>query len=272
MKWAKSEGAVRCSGGPTSGALALRRWLEQEYPAQYSLGIYNCRPVAGSSTLSTHAEGRAYDMGMQLVSGRGNPIGHDAIKRIGEVGDQLGIQRAIFDRTIWDQNASDGRPYRGVSPHYDHVHWELTRWGSKNLTLELLNEKVGKTMAEATSGFIGLKEGDSGETVKALQRMVNTIDASLLSGSDAKDFPDGNWGQGTSRDLGSILHSNNSPVRVVDGWAFELLLEKYTNKQAEVALNKRPNNVQPSVDYEGLIKTLDKRYIRNKDSVTIERK
>jgi len=71
---------------------------------------------------------------LPVVNGRGHPAGHEAVRRLGAVGLELGLQCAIFDRTIWSARSPNGRPYTGVHPHFDHVHFELTREAGATLT------------------------------------------------------------------------------------------------------------------------------------------
>lgn len=139
MRWSPWQGATGCSSGPTSGAIALRDWLLDAYPDGSSGGIYNCRTVRGSASPSIHGEGRAFDLMLPVIDGRGAPVGHDIVARLGSAGDRLGIQCVIFDRTIWSGRSPAGRPYTGVHPHYDHLHIELTRQAGRSLTVGTLS-------------------------------------------------------------------------------------------------------------------------------------
>lgn len=134
MNWAGWERAVECTSGPEPGAQALAAYLLAEYPVAWSGGIYNCRTVRGSAQPSMHGEGRAFDMMLPVVDGRGHPEGHEVVGRLGKVGRKLGVQCVIFDRTIWSARSPAGRPYTGVHPHHDHLHIELTRGAARTLT------------------------------------------------------------------------------------------------------------------------------------------
>ncbi len=75
-----------------------------------SLGVYNCRTVRGGTTKSLHGEGRAVDLGLPLGSdGKGIPVGHEIVRRLGVVGVDLGVQSVIYDRRIWSAVSPDGR-------------------------------------------------------------------------------------------------------------------------------------------------------------------
>lgn len=138
MNWAGWTGCPSCSTGPASGALALLAWLLETYPQGKSQGIFNCRDVRGSTSLSIHACGRAVDFWLPYVNGNANPIGHDIVRRVGEHGKRLGVQTAIFARQIWSARSPAGRAYTGVHPHNDHIHWELTPTAADRLTLATL--------------------------------------------------------------------------------------------------------------------------------------
>jgi hypothetical protein len=143
VNWAPWTGCSRCSGGPTRGAVALLGWCRENSPEGRSLGIYNCRPVRGSTSMSLHACGRALDWGMPMSGGRGTAAGHALVRRFGLHGRRLGIQTVIYDRQIWSARSPLGRRYGGVAPHYDHLHIELTPAAGRNLTLATLRTVLG---------------------------------------------------------------------------------------------------------------------------------
>lgn len=145
--------AERCTDGPEPGTRALQSFLLEQYDEAFSLGIYNCRDVAGTSTTSAHGEGRAGDTGVPMHNGRGSAIGHDLVDALGQVADKLGIQAIIYDRTIWSAISPDGRPYDGVYPHYDHVHWEQTRTAAAKLTLATIRAVMGEASGGTYEAF-----------------------------------------------------------------------------------------------------------------------
>lgn len=116
------EPATRDSKGPTPGILALRDAMMKAFPGSIDMGTYNFRPIRGARTLSVHAEGRAWDMGPTGVA-----QGDSAAAYLTGAYEQLGVQRIIWNRRIWDSQRVAWRSYGGINPHTDHLHIELTR-------------------------------------------------------------------------------------------------------------------------------------------------
>lgn len=143
MNFAAWQKATGCTSGPEPGATALAEVLLQQYPEGWSGGIFNCRKVRGSSQPSMHGEGRAFDLMLPVVGGKGHPVGHEIVARLGAVGVTLGVQCIIFDRKIWSARSPQGRPYTGVHPHYDHLHIELTREAARRLTAVEVSRILG---------------------------------------------------------------------------------------------------------------------------------
>jgi hypothetical protein len=138
-------------------------------------GIYNCRTVRGSQVRSIHGEGRAWDMMMPVVAGRGHPRGHDAVRELGAQGRRLGIQTIIFDRTIWSARSPSGRAYTGVHPHYDHLHVELTVEAGRVLTQATLAAVLGVPVRTTPTVRPTLRQGARGEHVRVLQRNLGGL-------------------------------------------------------------------------------------------------
>jgi hypothetical protein len=122
-------------------------WCLEQFNDDQNLGIYTCRNVAGSSTTSCHAEGRACDVGYKMIDGRANANGLALVKRLGEHGQALGIQAMIFNKIIYSAKSPNGRPYTGPNPHKDHVHIELTRKSAGSLTLATIRHVTGQKAA-----------------------------------------------------------------------------------------------------------------------------
>lgn len=168
------DNATKCTGGPQPGAVALRNTLLKLFPeGHHSGGIYNCRKIAGSSRLSTHAEGRAYDAMATKATG-------DAIAAWARANaEELGIQRVLW----WQKD------------HYDHVHIELNWWGALNAQNHPLLSGAGTgplpTPAVSTlddyhalgRGAI-IKQGSRGEAVRHVQGLLHHfgIDAGPVDG------------------------------------------------------------------------------------------
>lgn len=164
----------RCSGtGATPGARALMSWALDTYPEAHNGGIYVCRNVRGGDELSLHAVGRAGDAMFPLVDGKPNPAGLRLVQRLRPHARDLGIQALIFNRRIWSAKSPgpDGRPYNGVNPHRDHVHFELTVAGGAKLTKATIRHVLGAGVTPA--GRPTLSIGDEGAAVAALQRKLH---------------------------------------------------------------------------------------------------
>jgi hypothetical protein len=190
MNWANYNSAsAGCTGGPSKGAIALRDFLLSEYSIASSGGIYNCRNVRGRTTPSIHGEGRAWDMMLPVRAGRGNPVGHDVVRRLGAHGRALGIQSIIFDRTIWSSRSPSGRAYTGAHPHYDHLHIELTLDAATKLTVARLRAVLGTKPAVSVvkPARPVLRQGDRGEHVKVLQRNLGGLTADGIFGPKTTD-------------------------------------------------------------------------------------
>jgi len=107
----------RCLDRAQQGTVNLKDAMQERWPSR-SLGIYNCRNVAGSSRRSSHAEGRAYDhQWFDRVSGF--KIADTLVANCGD----LGVQRVIWWRRIWTWGEG-WDDYGGESPHTDHLHVE----------------------------------------------------------------------------------------------------------------------------------------------------
>ncbi len=127
-----------CSGSSTPGARALMSWFLGAYKANgaRNLGIYNCRPIAGTAIPSVHGEGRAGDLGIS-ASATSRGLANALVNHSGE----LQIQCVIHDHKIWSgSHCHEGwLPYRGTNPHTDHLHVELSHDGATHLTSAHIN-------------------------------------------------------------------------------------------------------------------------------------
>lgn len=150
--------AVRCVGGERPGARALQDFLLErigELPGctVVDSGIYNCRKIRGSKVrYSTHAEGRAGDVGVRLPDGQWptREIPEPGIRawadRLIDASSDLGIQYVIYAEKARKPGGSWER-YRGTSPHYDHIHWEMTREAAEQVTAS----DIVRVFGESTS-------------------------------------------------------------------------------------------------------------------------
>jgi len=146
----RTDRATGCAKAAQPGALGLQGWFESRFTGE-SWGIFNCRKVAGSSSWSLHAEGRALDwkldsdieaqrrQGDQIVSlllrrdRRGNRA---ALAR------RLGLQEIIWRCQIWTSARGGPRVYSPcrnpkvskTEAHRDHVHMGLSWAGARMKT------------------------------------------------------------------------------------------------------------------------------------------
>lgn len=137
MPWASYEYARGCTGAAKPGAVALMAWINKNYPKSKNWGIYSCRIIPGTNSMSLHGEGRALDVGYEVVDGKGNPDGYRLFSHLKVHALELGIQGIIWDRRI-STNRGDNRPYSGgpdlTAAHVNHLHIELTNAAARTLT------------------------------------------------------------------------------------------------------------------------------------------
>lgn len=146
MAWATYEYARGCTGGAKPGAVALMSWINRTYPKSRNWGIYSCRRIPGSNAMSLHGEGRALDVGYDMVNGKANPDGYRLFAHLKSRAVELGIQGIIWDRKI-STNRGDNRPYSGgpdpTTAHVNHLHIELTNAAARTLTGSQINKIMG---------------------------------------------------------------------------------------------------------------------------------
>lgn len=179
MTFAAWERATKCTEGPTPGAKALMAGCLEAFESKgaFNLGIYNCRDVRGAKTKSTHGEGRACDVGFPMKDNRATADGHALVTKLRAEAAGLGLQTIIYDRTIWSAKSPGGRRYTGEAPHYDHLHIELTRAASRDLTLATVRAALGTGAGsvipkQKKSSFPVLRKGSKGSFVVLLQKKV----------------------------------------------------------------------------------------------------
>lgn len=142
--------------GPQKGTAALQQTLLLKYDLSLDFGIYNDRAIRGGTLPSVHREGRAGDLGFP---GSGHPQGYAALTALLDNAWELGLQRIIWDRTLYDAASPFGRYYGGVNPHEDHIHYEQTWQYARTAPLTLatadaiLNPEVEMTLKRTDRGL-----------------------------------------------------------------------------------------------------------------------
>lgn len=203
MTYALTTSCTKCSGKAQPGTVALQGYILQRFPQCKSMGIYNCRTVAGSSSLSKHSCGRAGDTGIPTLSnGAANTaLGYPVVQFLDEYSSEFGIEQQIYDRVIYDLKTPRGRYYGGVHPHNDHDHWAQTLAKATTLTYAIIVSIAGPATGGSTGGsaqgdddMLGFNIGKSGAAAvegpqsAALQLMLNDRGAKLTADGKAGDL------------------------------------------------------------------------------------
>jgi hypothetical protein len=116
--------------GCQPGTRALASAVGEVWPELQSLegayGCFNRRKIAGSSSWSLHAEGRAFDVG---VPSSRNDLGWEVACELVAHRILYGTMRVMWDKHIWSTERPD--QWRRISPggnqHRDHLHVEQFR-------------------------------------------------------------------------------------------------------------------------------------------------
>ena len=147
------------NAGPVNGAyrgtLALQRYLDHWFRGT-SAGIYNCRTVAGSSTPSIHAEGRALDW--RLLSWEEKDaraanrirrffLRRDSADKRFAGAKRWGIQQIIYNGKHWSEtHPRDGwHTCEWDCGHADHLHIEQNWDGAKRRTTAFTGYSLSHT-------------------------------------------------------------------------------------------------------------------------------
>jgi hypothetical protein len=127
-----------CSRIFTAGADDLKRHIQATFPGVSSIGGLSCRQnTANPAETSVHGVGRALDIMVPPVSGKGNAAVGDPIANwLVRNAQALGLQYLIWNRTKWSGSRSGRKDgvYGGPIPHIDHLHAELNLDGARRLT------------------------------------------------------------------------------------------------------------------------------------------
>jgi hypothetical protein len=106
---------------PSIGTAPLKQWHGEVFgrvKGLVSFGIFNCRPIAGTTTRSQHSFANGEDV--HGTSAQMKKVFDFTV----ENAQRLKLAHVIFNRKIWSSDrASEGvRPFTGENPHTDHVH------------------------------------------------------------------------------------------------------------------------------------------------------
>lgn len=95
----------------TARVRAVWRFVHRWFPQAASLGVYNCRKIAGSSRWSQHAWGDAWDMTTPGAVKKGTPTPalRAMVKAVRDHAGQLHVTRVIF----------------GDDAHQNHAHVDV---------------------------------------------------------------------------------------------------------------------------------------------------
>lgn len=216
MTYWSYESCYSCSGKAQPGTVALLKYLLVKFPATRSMGIYNCRNVAGTSTRSIHSCGRALDLGIPTLSnGRANTeLGHPVVRFLGEYAEQFGIHGQIYDRVRYDRRSPNGRYYGGSHPHYDHNHIEQVLSKATSLSYA---DYVAIAGDPAGGADMLLQKGSKGQAVAEAQKMMAEAfgqDNGSWSPFDGKSAFDGKaFSAGEDGSFGDTATANTKNVQ-----------------------------------------------------------
>jgi hypothetical protein len=170
--------ASKCTGAARPGAKALMSWYLGAYGDRgaANLGIYVCKSLG--SGVSIHGDGRACDLGTAPYNRPGGnwpAWGWALANALVANSNELGIQLVIFNGKVWSCRYPDSgfRKYTGTDPHDGHLHVELIPSAAANLTADKIQTVLsGGTITLMGGDMIGLKRGDEGQEVLALQYVL----------------------------------------------------------------------------------------------------
>lgn len=217
-----------CQGSAKPGTRYVMEALIAKYPYTSSLGIYSCRNVGGTGTMSIHSCGRAFDLKIPtLPTGRADvALGHPPLMDLIATAWELGNHGLIYNRIRYDRGDPLGAYYGGVHPHYDHIHGEQTDHHARTLSRETVFTVLDVTGREYLTMLAPCQHGDRGDHVAALQVMLTA------SGFNA-GAADGVYGDATAAAVLAMRKSRGSSAtsgNVFDKYGHEQLLAAHAVK------------------------------------------
>ncbi len=124
----ESAGSQCKPNDPNTGTKAIQAELLARVPGSTNLGLYNCRTVAGSRSLSLHSVWRAGDIGCPSQTSE-TAQGLAIVAFLTLYAKELQIQEITHAKKRWQVNKG-WSAYNGSDPHWNHVHWSVTHWGA----------------------------------------------------------------------------------------------------------------------------------------------
>lgn len=194
------------------GTRALAAWFLGVYQSLGGRngGIFNCRNIAGTNTLSLHAEARALDAMTEAYPSR---WGWKLANFWRDWSAELGIQAIIYDRKVW----SGAKPYAGWrdllsgNMHTDHLHVEVNEDAAQTLTVVRINSVA--RMAHTMRMLPVLRRTDTSDSVQA----VKNCQALLNAHAGTMIAEDGVFGRATDARVRQFQTAHNLTVDGVVG-------------------------------------------------------
>lgn len=172
--------AQRCAGHVDETTDIMQRFFISRFAGMKNGGMYDCRNIAGTSVLSTHATGRTGD----TLTGTGKPTISSLFlaEQLRVYSRELGIQGLIHNRRCWFCNkGKEWRAYAGTNPHLNHIHWE--RIPGMFLTLNEIKRVLIGASITGNWRFPAVRRGDRGSGVLEAQTRLRAHGFSLAADS-----------------------------------------------------------------------------------------
>jgi hypothetical protein len=223
LRWRNMPAQTACTscrqGGPGIEAL-MAYWLESFPGVARNLATYACRIIAGTNNLSQHGCHRAADTGHPVTRAAHQAM-YTFLQRLAPHAGRLAIPTVIFDGWYWSwRSGAAGAPYRGVYPHHDHAHIELTPTAAQTLTVRTLRSVVGDFRPPTG-------DEDMAAAVEGIQRALNTAGIPDQDGNPL--VVDGKWGPRTEHAFTTQSRASARHLVSVQGVQTELNGAGYTD-------------------------------------------
>ena len=170
----------------------IRDYIEDRWPDVTSKGVYNRRPIAGTSTWSQHSWANAWDIG---------PPKDEPYYNAPTLTEIAKHMRALRDKGTLVNGAKIGTILWQVKNHYDHIHIERApkQTGTPPMNPPLIDYEGGDSML--------CEKGDKGPVVQAWQEVL------LSLGYDLPEWgADASYGGETESATGALQKDAGLPV------------------------------------------------------------